>query len=285
MPTLPPLAPHRPVDALGRPIPPAAAGARIACLVPSITELLFALGLGAQVVARTHYCVHPAEAVAAVPAVGGTKKIKHRALRALAPTHVIVNIDENPREMAEALAEYVPQVIVTHPLGPHDNLALYRLLGAVFGRQDEAERLCGALTAGLGRLAARAWPPRRVLYLIWREPWMSVSRDTYIARTLALVSWQTWVAPTDARYPSLDLSAEMLAAVDTVLLSSEPYRFTVADTANLAAEHALDPARVRLIDAEMVSWYGSRAIAGLDYLEAFAAAGRTPARGRLSRLT
>ncbi len=79
--------------------------ARIVSLVPSITELLFALGLGEQVVGRTHYCIHPAAAVAALPSVGGTKKIRHSRLRALQPTHVILNMDENPKALAEQLAE------------------------------------------------------------------------------------------------------------------------------------------------------------------------------------
>ena len=75
--------------------PRADANARIVSLVPSITELLFSLGLGAQVVGRTGFCIHPRDAVRDVPKVGGTKDVKLDALRALNPTHVIVNVDEN----------------------------------------------------------------------------------------------------------------------------------------------------------------------------------------------
>ena len=88
---------------------------RIASLVPSLTELLFALGLGPWVVARTGYCTHPADGVAAVPKVGGTKEVNLAKLRRLAPTHALVNVDENRIETAEALRAFVPQVIVTHP--------------------------------------------------------------------------------------------------------------------------------------------------------------------------
>src|SRR5436305_9972900 len=102
------------VDWAGTLHAPAADDARIACLVPSLTELLFALDLGAQVVARTGFCIHPRDAVRRVPKIGGTKDPDLVALRALAPTHLIVNVDENRREVVEEAARFVPHVVVTH---------------------------------------------------------------------------------------------------------------------------------------------------------------------------
>ena len=269
-------------DALGTRHAPAGEGARIVSLVPSLTELLFDLGLGAQVVGRTRYCVHPADRVAAVPGLGGTKKIRLDRLRALAPTHVLVNIDENTRATADAVAEIVPHVVVTHPLDPADNPGLYRLIGGLFGREAEAEALCGCFQRAYDalRLAARSLPARRVLYLVWKDPWMTVSRETYISRMLALVNWRTVGDDPERRYPRVDIDAA-LAESEVVLLPSEPYAFAAADAAGLEARRpGID---VRLIDGEMVSWYGSRAIAGLGYLGRFAAAersaaGRTAAR-------
>ena len=86
-------------DALGRVHPPAEPGSRIVSLVPSLTELLFALELGPQVVGRTGFCIHPADAVRAVPKLGGTKDVDVEALRRLAPTHVLLNIDENEQPL------------------------------------------------------------------------------------------------------------------------------------------------------------------------------------------
>ena len=133
------------IDALGVEHVPAGAGARIVSLVPSLTELLFALGLGAQVVGRTGFCIHPRTAVRTVPKVGGTKDVDLDRLRALAPTHVIVNVDENTRACEQALRAFVPHVIVTHPNAPEDNRALYALLGGVFDRGGGALGLCDAL--------------------------------------------------------------------------------------------------------------------------------------------
>jgi ABC-type Fe3+-hydroxamate transport system substrate-binding protein len=163
-------------DAAGVEHAKAERGARIVSLVPSITELLFALKLDAQIVGRTGFCVHPRDKVRRVPKVGGTKAVKIDAVRALQPTHVIVNIDENERETVEQLREFVPHVVVTHPQTPHDNLSLYALLGAIFDRDKEAQRLAAMLQARLHEAASRAFAAQNVLYLIWREPWMTVAR-------------------------------------------------------------------------------------------------------------
>jgi ABC-type Fe3+-hydroxamate transport system substrate-binding protein len=260
------------VDAIGREharVAPARDGTRIVSLVPSITELLFDLGLAPWIVGRTGFCVHPKEAVNAVPKVGGTKDVNIEKIRRLAPTHLVVNIDENEKPTVEKLAEFVPHVIVTHPNAPRDNLALYRLLGTVFSADERAEALCARFEAEYAALAAATVNarPQRVLYCIWKDPWMTVSNDTYIARMLAEVRWQQVdVADTPngaRRYPAFSWSDQLAASVDEVLLSSEPYRFTEAHADALERQIGKP---VRLLDGEMVSWYGSRAILGLRYM-------------------
>ena len=266
------------VDAIGVSHAPAHTDARIACLVPSITELLFALGLGGRVVARTGFCVHPKAEVRRVPKVGGTKDFDLDKLRAAAPTHLIVNVDENPRERVEAAAQFVPHVIVTHPMGPLDNPPLYRLLGSIFGTEQAAETLASRFETAYRQAveSAAKLPAERVLYLIWRNPWMTISRDTYIARTLQAVGWEQIEVNSADRYPQIALE-EWLGKVDRVLLSSEPYAFTRRDLqaveqliASRATSHQ-PPATVSLIDAQMTSWYGNRAIEGMGYLSALRA--------------
>jgi ABC-type Fe3+-hydroxamate transport system substrate-binding protein len=257
-------------DALGQRFAPAE-NARIVSLVPSITETLVDLGLREQVVGRTGFCIHPREVVRDIAKVGGTKDVKLDAVRALQPTHVIVNIDENEAPAVEQLRRFVPHVIVTHPNAPADNLALYRLLGGVFGRADAAESLCARLQAQLDALGASPWPPETVLYLIWKDPWMTVAADTYIAGTLATVGWRVAHGAGGhagaARYPQLaNLKAEVVR-VDRVLLSTEPFSFRELHTQQLRERFPGKP--VDLIDGEWTSWYGSRAVAGLRQLAQF----------------
>jgi len=239
---------------------------RIVSLVPSLTELVCELGLAGNLVGRTGFCIHPKEAVRAIPKVGGTKSVNLEKIRALEPTHVILNKDENLRETAEALAAFVPHLVVTHPLAPEDNLALYRQFGAAFGKEREADALCVRFESALQSVAKQKYPERKVLYLIWKDPWMTVSRDTYISRTLAVFGMQTLPAEAGERYPKLP--SLRLDGVDFVLLSSEPYRF---DETQLAEVAALTGKPALLVDGEMTSWYGPRAIAGLAYLDAFTA--------------
>jgi ABC-type Fe3+-hydroxamate transport system substrate-binding protein len=260
------------VDALGKRHEVAAAGARIVSLVPSITELLFDLGLQANIVGRTGFCVQPRDLVRKVPKVGGTKTIDVARVRRLAPTHLIVNVDENPRGLVEELAKFIPHVVVTHPLGPRGNLELYRLLGGIFSREERAEELCRRFERTYLEVTqlASGWPRQKVLYLIWKSPWMTVSADTYVSRMLAAVGWDTVAPAGNSRYPTVDLTPRLLLGVDFVLLSSEPYAFRERHRAEIFDRLPSGcRTRVALIDGAMASWYGSRAIQGLTYLRDF----------------
>jgi len=245
----------------------AAPNARIVSLVPSITELLCDLGLAPQLVGRTGFCIHPAQVVHAIPKVGGTKDVNVEKIRKLAPTHLVVNIDENEKPTVDKLAEFVPNIVVTHPIEPRDNMALAQLMGGVFCAQEKADAWCKAFEAELAQV--QPGRPQRVLYCIWKDPWMTVSRDTYIARMLALIGWSIPDIG-DVRYPSFQWSDALLRDVDQVLLSSEPYRFTEEHVDALERQIGKP---VQLVDGEMMSWYGSRALQGIRYLKGLAAGG------------
>lgn len=244
--------------------------ARIVSLVPSITEMLCDFGLAGQLVGRTGFCIHPAASVPAIAKVGGTKDVNLDKIRKLAPTHLVVNIDENEQPTVEKLAEFVPNIIVTHPLAPRDNLALAALLGGVFCAEAAALAWCARFEQAWAALqAAPRGAPATVLYCIWQDPWMSISADTYIARMLGEIGWRV---PTlgSARYPVFGFDEELVRGIDLVLLSSEPYRFTEVHADALERQIGKP---VHLVDGEMLSWYGSRAVAGLDYLRRLAQAG------------
>jgi len=266
-------------DAIGTKHLPVADGqpCRIVSLVPSLTELLCDLGLADRFVGRTGFCIHPQQAVASIPKVGGTKDVNIEKIRQLAPTHLVVNIDENEKPTVGTLAEFVPNIIVTHPVSPLDNPGLYKLLGGIFCREQAAEKLCEQFDTALADLqrfmrnreqhSSDAHRSYRVLYCIWQDPWMTVSRDTYIARMLALIGWQHWVSPSDQRYPRFEWSESIIDEIDEVILSTEPYRFTEQHVDALERQIGKP---VRLVDGEMLSWYGSRAIQGLCYLRQLA---------------
>ncbi len=256
-------------DAIGRPHARFTnpAGLRIACLVPSITETLFALGLGEQVVARTGFCIHPEPAVRDVPKVGGTKDVNVRRLIDTEPTHVIVNIDENRKADVDHLRKVIPNIVVTHPMLPDDNIALFRLLGHIFSADEAAGRLATELGAALTRARAvgAQLPAQTVFYAIWKNPWMTISRDTYVSAMLETVGWKTLPVQAEKRYPEVASDDSVWQGAERIFLSSEPYSFGDEHIDELRRTMGLTQP-IELIDGEFVSWYGVRAIAGLNYL-------------------
>jgi ABC-type Fe3+-hydroxamate transport system substrate-binding protein len=251
---------------------------RILSLVPSITELFFDLGLSDQLVGRTQYCIHPADEIERIPSVGGTKKINMAKVKTAAPTHAILNVDENPKSMADDLSELGIQVIVTHPMRPQDNINLFTLIGGIFNRPEQAQALTDKFSSELGHLEqSDERLPKKVLYLIWKDPWMAVSAETYVANTLQLLNWQISTpgmldgqTGDAARYPKIEITNENLNDVDLILFSSEPYSFDQTHISEFQTAFPDHVQKAHIIDGEMTSWYGSRAITGLSYLRTFA---------------
>ncbi len=240
-------------DALGRPIRLEHPPRRIVSLVPSQTELLADLGLDAEVVGVTRFCVHPADWKGRKTIVGGTKTINVPRLAGLAPDLVIANKEENPRDEIEAVVAQGVPVYVTDVTDVAGAVAMIRAVGRLVDRAEVAGALADDVVAGFD--VVEPGPPRRTLYLIWRDPWMSVGGDTFVSDVMARAGLANATADRD-RYPALRDDEVAGLAPEVVLLSSEPYPFVER---HLAEVQALAPgARVELVDGEAFSWYGSR---------------------------
>ncbi|BDU68131.1 hypothetical protein GETHOR_02320 [Geothrix oryzae] len=234
---------------------------RIISLVPSVTELLVQWGLATRIAGRTRYCIEPRWIRNTVPAVGGTKDPDLDRIRDLAPDLVILERDENPKGVADALTALGIPWLALEIRTLKDCAAAWRELGTRLGVPEAGEARAAALEASLkGR--RRRGP--RALPLIWREPWMSSGPDTYLADLLRQGGF-TPVGPD--RYPVL--SDEDLAALapELILLPSEPYRFNRRHQAEL--QKRFPEAIVRLVDGQALTWYLSRTEAGLDLVRSF----------------
>lgn len=249
---------------------------RVVSLCPSLTELVVALGRADTLVARTKFCIHPADVVAAIPTVGGTKDPKVDAIVALRPDLVLMNEEENRREDAEALRAAGLALHVSFPMDATDTAALVRSLGAALDARDAAEAMAIDLERRAAAVAARAAArhaagaaPVRFAYLIWRKPWMTVGPDTFVSRMLAAAGGANVVAELDApaRYPAVTAEELATLAPDRVLLSSEPFPFAARHVAELAEATGLPAARFVLVDGELLSWHGARTAEGAEYAE------------------
>ncbi|NJL15148.1 MAG: ABC transporter substrate-binding protein [Microscillaceae bacterium] len=239
---------------------------RIVSLVPSQTELLFALGLGENVVGRTKFCLHPREAIKAVPVVGGTKNFHFDKIAALHPDLIIGNKEENYAAGIQELAEAYP-VWMSDILTLDDALGMITQLGEVLEVQEKARHLAaqiGQLFAELAEWRVQFVPkPLRAAYFIWKKPYMVAGGGTFIQDMLRRAGFENIFAHR-LRYPEISPEELREAAPEVVLLSSEPYPFQKEKHLD---EFALlcPTARVVVVDGEMFSWYGSRLLASGAY--------------------
>jgi ABC-type hemin transport system substrate-binding protein len=251
----------------GRPCEPPQ---RIVSLVPSLTESLFALGLGARVVGVTEWCVHPADAVARLPKVGGTKNPDLAAVLALAPDLVIANREENRRRDVERLEAAGVRVWLTYPRTVSEGAALLAELAELGATPEARRRVVEPVLDALAE-AERARPAEGVAVFcpIWRDPWLAVGPDTYADDLLALAGGRNvFAGRRERRYPRVTLDEVVAAAPEVVLLPDEPYAFGAADLAELRrlALPAARDGRIHLIDGTWVSWYGPRIARALPAL-------------------
>jgi ABC-type Fe3+-hydroxamate transport system substrate-binding protein len=268
---------------------------RIVSLVPSETETLFALGLGDRVVGRTRYCEEPADRVAAIPVVGGTKDVDPEAVLELAPDLILANQEENSRPPLEKLAGERAPLFVAFPQRVAEGVAhvarIARMLGvsrepAVTGLLRDAYR---AVSAAESAIAGR--DPVAVFAPIWIDPLMTIAERTIGSDMLRLAGAANVFADRERRYPlsadlglSSPIAADRAAARDrryprvtagevagrapaAVLLPNEPYAFADADVP--VFEAMVDPTpQVRLISGRDLFWYGARTAAALARLTA-----------------
>ncbi|HKJ34802.1 MAG TPA: helical backbone metal receptor [Balneolales bacterium] len=225
---------------------------RIISLVPSLTELLFYLGLDNHIVGRTRFCVHPATKVADVPIIGGTKNPRLDKIAQISPDLIIANKEENRKEDIAELEKNF-KVYLTDIQTIEDALITIHQLGNELAVPGEAQKLVDQISTVYKERPKK--PSIPTAYIIWKEPWMSIGNDTYIHDVMT--HWGlTNVFEHTERYPSFELDELSEYKPRLILLSSEPYPFK---------EKHIDPiirqcpeARIELIDGEWFSWYGSR---------------------------
>ena len=238
-----------------------AAARRIVSLVPSLTEGLFALGLGERVVGVTDWCVHPAEQVARVPKVGGTKNPSLPRILELRPDLVIANQEENRRRDVERLEAAGLDVWVTYPRTVGDGVALLEEL-AELGAPEAARRaVLDPVREAYEAARARRGLCTRCFCPIWKGPWMAVGADTYADDLLTLCGGENVFGDRrERRYPIVEEAEIVAAAPEVILLPDEPYAFGPREVAELSAlpVPAARSRRIHPLDGTLVSWYGPR---------------------------
>jgi iron complex transport system substrate-binding protein len=242
---------------------------KLVSLCPSLTELVFDLGAGGDLVGRTKFCVHPADRVDAVEKVGGTKNPRIDRIVELSPDLVLMNDEENRKEDADALLAAGLRVHSSMPRTAPETAAMVRSIGIALHRSREAEFIAADIERRADRVkrSAQHHPPIRYACLIWREPIMTLNDDTFIAGLLSLPGGQNVFGTRGDRYPTITATELHDADPLIVLLPNEPFPFQSKHADELSEQSRLPRERFRLADGELLSWHGSRTPRGIDYAE------------------
>ena len=236
-------------DQMGREVKIASPPRRIVSLVPSQTEFL--IDIGAPVVGRTKFCIHPQTAVTDIPTVGGTKKFHFDKIRELEPDLIIGNMEENYKYGIDKLADEFP-VWMSDIYTLEDAFEMMLDVGRICDSANSADEIVRECREAME--SVKETKSGKVIYLIWNNPWMAAGNNTFIDHMLKHLGYKNLI--NDERYPELSDDEISRLNPDRILFSSEPFPFK---------EKHLEEAKLRwpqsdceLVDGEIYSWYGSR---------------------------
>ncbi|WP_438961264.1 ABC transporter substrate-binding protein [Nonlabens sp.] len=232
---------------------------RIISLVPSQTELLVDLGLEEHLVGITRFCDFPVGLKDRIAIMGGTKKVVMSRLLEAQPDLIICNKEENTKEIVLACQEIAP-TYVSDIASLEDSLEMIADLGKLTGTSFKAKSLINTIKINFNHFEKQKVVSQNALYLIWKEPYMTIGNDTFIHDMMQHAGFMNIMQPF-TRYPELTLDNIVNLEPEVILFSSEPYAFSEADRVEL--EHAFAKAELKQpiylnVDGSYFSWYGSR---------------------------
>lgn len=233
---------------------------RIVSLVPSQTELLYDLGLQEEVVGITKFCIYPDEWYRKKQRVGGTKQLNVDAIRQLCPDLIIGNKEENTKEDILALEAIAP-VWLSDIYTFDDALKMIEQLGEMIGKDEAAEELILDIQHNFELINIPS-KRRSFLYFIWKDPDFIVGQHTFVNSLLSKIGFHNVCE--ENRYPQWK---ETEIQPDCIFLSSEPYPFTEEHIK--LYQKRFPTSKIRIINGEMCSWYGSRMRLAPAYFNSF----------------
>jgi len=251
-------------DQMGREIEINFPPKRIISLVPSQTELLFDLGLTNEIVGITKFCIHPKDKFKLTTKIGGTKKLDIEKIKSLKPDLIIGNKEENEKQQIEELIKHFT-VWMSDIINLSDANQMIEKVGELVNKREEALMICSQIKNDFEQLEKSlvGITPKSTAYFIWKNPNMLVGKNTFINEMLPYCGLKNVLELN--RYPVINDEELKKLKPEVVLLSSEPYPFK---TKHIEEFKIIWPnTKIKLVDGEMFSWYGSRLLRAADYFE------------------
>lgn len=235
---------------------------RIISLVPSQTELLFDLGLNEEIIGITKFCIYPKDKFKNTTKIGGTKKLDINKIRELKPDLIIGNKEENQKEEIEILAKEFP-VWMSDIYNLSDALEMMEIIGEMVDKKVESLILSQNIQQTFDKIIINENDLKSTLYFIWHNPNMLAGNETFINEILKYCGLKNLMK--ENRYPKLSDPELKMLLPEVVLLSSEPYPFKEKHIKNF--QEIWPKAKIKLVDGEMFSWYGSRLLKAASYFQ------------------
>jgi len=257
-------------DMLGRRVVVPAHPARVVSLAPSMTEIVYALGAGSELVGVTEHCDFPSEA-AAKPKVGGIYTPNFEAILTLRPDLVLATSEGNREEHIRGLEGLRLPVHVVRPTDFASVLESVEGVGRVLGREAEAARLAGSMRREADAIARAVGGARRpkVLYVLWGDPLIVPGRDTLITDLIRRAGGDSITAEESLPYPRLSIEEVVARGPEQIILAqhrSGSVEDRLRDWQHLTLLPAVHRGRVQAIDGNLLHRPGPRIVDGLRAL-------------------
>ncbi|MFZ6027612.1 MAG: helical backbone metal receptor [Chloroflexota bacterium] len=262
---------------------------RVVSLVPSLTESLFDLGLGAALVGVTDYCTRPADAVKSLTRVGGPKNPRVDQIAALQPDLVMADQEENRLADVEALEALGVPVWVTLPRTVRQAMdVLFKIAELFRDRTATARVQTLEITLDWAEESASSMAPFRYFCPLWQKLdgplpwWITFNGDTYMDDLLRLMGGQNVFTQRlrrypleadlglaeaepaqgrDTRYPRVTRDEVVAAQPDLILLPDEPFAYDEGHLGQFRDLFGDTPAvrdgRVFCVDGALITWHGT----------------------------
>jgi len=258
-------------DMLGREVVLPAPPRRIVSLVPSVTEILYALGAEDLLVGVTTFCDFP-PAARQKPKVGGMVNPSLEAIVSFRPDLVLVTREGNRESTVQQLVGLGIPIYVVSPKNFSGVLESITRIGQLTGREEAARRIAGNVGQRADRVreAIRGRPRPSVLYLLWADPVIVPGRDTLITDLIRMAGGASVSAEEWSEWPRLSLEQVVAKAPDVIIMATHSSPQVDDALRRWREQKILLPAfrtgRVHTIDGNLVHRPGPRIVDGLEAL-------------------
>ena len=234
---------------------------KIISLVPSLTELLFDLGLENKIKGITQFCISPAEKVKTVEKIGGTKNINLTKIEQIKPDLIIASKEENVKEQIEKLSKKYN--IYLTDINTFDNaLSEIKNIGKITKTEKKAKEITNKIIDNFTKISS-SLNNKTFAFFIWNKPLMVVGQNTFINDIMAKIGGKNIYNFKPDRYPETTITEIENLKPDIIFLSTEPYKFTEKHKKLFVN---LNRTKIFIVECEYFAWYGSRLIKTPEYI-------------------